>query len=494
MYVGWDNGTGTSQVATVDPATGKAVSVLGPRGDYTTKSVLFYPRNGPPLIGQDAEEQGQLEPDRVIRGFKLKQGTTDSLLANKVVTPTDATETYLSQLKTFCEKNQGETIEGGVFAHPANFKNHQLQAFKEAIERTGMEVIGLRPEPTLVGIGYLVHKAERDMRTIIYDLGHGTFDISILDVAGEQVNVMSTAGIATHGGWHLTLIIRDYVLSEAESRLGSLPTDDPLFTLDVLQRCEAAKIALNTQSQVPIVISYDGHREVITITQAEYHRLITPFVEKTLDAVDEAVAAAGLDFSRIDKCILAGGTSRDPFIQDRVAEHTKLRPNCEIDPDRAVSYGAALACVAELKTQGRTASLGGKAIPDPRVKLREATRHDIGARVIDKNGVMPQYKNSVVVPKNSPLPCTHQQTFSLEHEQQTAVDLIILEGDDDADEQDCRKIGDLLLDDLPVDAERTGRVQVEYAIDRDGLIAVTVTDKVSGKTATASVDYKDGIN
>jgi len=495
--IGFDIGTTRSKVAFVDQA-GKPNAVLNARGDHSTPSVLYFPdSDAPPLVGLDAAEQCYLDPERGVRNFKLDLGSTESLLGNgRVVTPTDATAALIAQLKDDVERQLGVEVREAVATCPANFRDHRKQALIEAFERNGIRILRLVPEPTAAGIAYALGKQGRKALTyIIFDWGGGTFDVSIQKIDGDEITTLSTEGIRKCGGNDLNDCLVRRVLDQVEAKFGKRPSlsDAPLFRQDLQQRSEAAKISLGGRPEVPIVAAYNGSQVVVRVTQEDFHKDIDPIIGQPLEAVDRVVEAAGLTMDRIDHVIMVGGTSRMPYIQDVLARHTGKVPKTDIDPEKAISYGAALASVSELAKQGRTATIRGQVIPAPDMFARDVTAHAVGCCVVDTAGPNKRMTNAVIIPKNTAIPCRKSDQFHLEHEDQTEARIEILQGEEDANHDDCLLVGELVLKDLPRETKRSQRIQVEYIIDANGMVTATATDTVSGQQQTVSVDYKKGI-
>lgn len=410
-------------------------------------------------------------------------------------TPTDATATLVNSMKEAAEIHLGIEIAEAVVTCRANFRDDAKQALIEAFERSGVKVHLIMPEPTAAGYAYALHKRDEKALIVVYDFGGGTFDVSVIEVDGSQISVRATEGIPRLGGNDLNRCLKEHVLRELETVCGDRPTpeSDPLLFLDLNHRIEAAKISLGNQKEVPIVVSYNGRQNVIKVTQHEFQAAITPLVQQSLEAVDGAVSAAGVAMQEIDRLLMVGGTSRLPFIQKQVTDHTGLVPRVDIDPEKAIAYGAALASVAELAKQGKTASFRGQVIPSPDLFVRDVTAHDVGCCVVDTSGSRKRLVNAVIIPKNTPVPCQRTDQFYLEHEDQTEACIEILQGEADADRDDCLLIGELLLDGLPKESKRSERIQVEYLIDANSMVTATAIDRVSSKRQTVSVEYKKGI-
>ena len=493
---GIDIGTTQTKMAYVDP-TGKPCIINNSRGEPITPSAVYRPASGPSLVGKDAIEQGVVDPRRLAVNFKLLLGGTGNVLQDgAVLTATDATEILIAACKKDAEALLGIAMTEVVATCPANSQDDFKQALLEAFERNAIRVLRLVPEPTAAGVAYAADKSPGRSTIMVYDWGGGTFDVSLVEVDGAQLTVIATEGVQKLGGNDLNEPLKKRVLDDIESKCGERPTPraEPLLFLELNRNVEAAKISLGRQKKVPIRAGYKGKEVVSEVTQDEFHTAIAPFVQQTLDAVDRAMGAAGLKMRQIDRLIMVGGTSRLPFVQDRVANYTGLVPRTDVDPEKAIAYGAALACISELARQGRTASLRGQMIPSPDLFVRDVTAHDVGCCVVDTSGPRKRMLNAVIIPKNTPIPCRKTDRFYLEHDDQTEAQIEILQGPKDAERDKCLVIGEILLDQLPTETKRTQRIEVEYMIDANGMITATGTDHVSGKQMTVTVDYKHGIN
>jgi len=333
------------------------------------------------------------------------------------------------------------------------------------------------------------------MNLLVFDFGGGTFDVSVLACDGSEVKVLATEGVAELGGRDVNECLKRKVLDEFKAKLKKEPSplEDPQLFLDIEYRVERAKISLGTVKELPIVVGYKGDNYIATVTQKQFYKDIEPLAEKAITAMDKAVAAAGLKMEQIGRLIMVGGTSKIGHIQDMVADHTGLAPRVDIDPQNAVVYGAALASVTELINQGKTPSWRGHAIPSPDIFVRDITAHGVGCCVIDRQGRGKRLCNAGIIKKNTPIPCQKTERFYLEHDDQAEARIEILQGDEDADRDDCLLIGELTLSNLPSETKRTARVQVEYTIDADGMVTAVAKDLVSGQQQTVSVDYKKGV-
>lgn len=496
LIPGIDFGTTHSKAAYLGPG-GEPVGVLNDRGEASTPSAVFVSPNGDTMIGTPAIEQGFLEPERLVRNFKLELGSDTNLLGvtDQVFTAQDAAAALIAYLKKQVENATGSALTECVATCPANFKDDQKQALLEAFEANGITVLSLMPEPTAAGYAYALARPGTDQQLQVCDIGGGTTDASIIQARPDDIAVLATHGIPRLGGNDINSVLSAELLERFEKKTGTKP--DPhsngLFALDLSQRVETTKISLGHRDKVPVVISYDGKQEVIEITRDSFGDLIEPFTRQVLQAIDEALKAANTDADGISHLLMVGGSCRLPQIQEAVAQHTGLRPRTEIDPEQAIAYGAALACGAEMKAQGRSAMLHGQVIPTSDVLARNVTAHHVGCCVVDVAHPSRRLSHAVIIPKNTPIPCRRIDRFYLEHESQTEAHIEILQGDPDADRDRCLLIGEVTLADLPAEDKASARIQVEYAIDKSGMVTATVADTVSAKSETVSVDYKKGV-
>jgi molecular chaperone DnaK len=495
MSDGFDLGTAQTKVAYVD-ATGKACSVHNARGEERTPSVIHVSESETVLVGNDAVEQGYLEPERCAKGFKLLLGTTDSLFkSGPLVTATDAAAAVIAQVKQDVERATGRACTQCVATCPANFRDDQKDALIEAYRRNVIEVLRLIPEPTAAAIAYRATSSRDNATILVFDFGGGTFDVSVVRAEGPQLTVLATDGVPKLGGNDIDNCIRKRVLDEVEAQLGRRPTreTDPLFFQDLDVRVTAAKISLNSREKVAIVSSIDGHQIVTEIERSQFHADIEPLLRQALDTMDSAVNAAGLNYDQITQLIMVGGSSRLVRAQEMVADHTGLVPKTDIDPEKAIAYGAALAAIDEMAKKGETAEFRGQKIPSPNLFIQDVTAHGVGCCTVDTSKPDRPMINSVIIPQNTPIPCRKVDRFHLEKDDQSEAKIEILQGKDDALRDDCLIIGELELKGLPPEDKATARIQVEYTIDTNGMVTATATDLVGGSTQTVSVDYKKGI-
>lgn len=486
--VGIDLGTTRTKPGRLDEH-GMPIIVPNDRGDPFTDSILHY-GGDPPLVGVEARNQGYLDPARCVMYPKRKLGTTDNVLGNgQIKTATEAVADLLNHCRELVQRQTNTEIRECVVTHPANVRDNFKQALQDACAAAHLTPLKLVPEPTAAGIAYVSQDPSVSQTILVYDLGGGTFDVSILAVQGGQIDVLATEGVPQLGGNDFNSCIERRVLAAVEAETGLRPTLDThaLFFQELGQRVEQAKFSLDKRD-VPIVASLEGQQVIVTIARSDFQSDIDPLIQQSLVAMDRAIAAAGLKMNQVDRLIMVGGSCHLHHVQKRVADHSGLVPRTDIDPDKAVVYGAALACGMEQKKRG-----GGQVIPGPTLFVRDITAHAVGCCVIDRSNNHERLVNSVIIKKHTPIPVQERDEFYLQHDDQREAHIEILQGEAEASRDDCLLIGELVLDNLPPEPRRTKRIQVEYTIDANGMVTATALDKVSGQTKAVSVDYKKGI-
>lgn len=489
MTIGIDVGTTATKVSHLD-RSGHPLPVPNQRGDTTTPSVVLFPEGGPALVGKDACDQAILQPARAIYYPKRELGTTHSLIeSDPAITATDAVTELLRAIKADCERTTGEPLTAVVATVPANTRDDARQALLDAFERLGISVVKLLPEPSAAALAYVAQNKMTHGVVVVYDLGGGTCDVSVLEVRGEHVQVLATAGVGRLGGNDISAIIKNQVVEAAQAALGRElnPSEDGLFYIDLENKVEATKRSLARQAEVPVSVAIGGQQIVEQITRDDFDREVRHLLQPSLEAMDQALADAGKTYSEVDRLVLVGGPSRMPVVQTLVADHTGLRPVADIDPELVVAIGAALFHGAEVAKRNPTAAQSRFL---PNFKVGEVTAHDVGCMALDRSGAENRHLLAPVIRKNTPIPCRATETFALADPGQTAAEVRILQGVADADADECLTIGIVRLDELPVEDGVSKRIRVEYYLDPNGMVHVNVTDEISGKCASTSVDYK----
>lgn len=488
MAVGIDFGSATSLIAYVD-ATERPVAVQNKRGDfYTPTSIAFDDQGKPCFIGHEALLEAFVRPDHVVSDFKLKLGSDEVLYkGDKDYTATDLAALMIKSMKEDIERATNTTVTKGAFSHPANAKDDFRAALMKAARMAGIEPEALISEPAAAGLAYVYNK-QFDQVLVVFDLGGGTLDVSVIQVTGNNITVTGTDGVPQLGGRDFTARIENRVLEEFATQAGFKPAiqDEPSFFQELYQKSEAAKITLSERDEVTVVIGCRGKQAIVKVTRSEFVSMCSDLFDRCVECANKAVAGCGHTWKDIDSLVMVGGSSRMPYIQEQLANVTGLTPKQDISPDRAVALGAALKARLVLGEKG--------VLPHPGIFIREVSSHDLGCCVLKPGGRNESDLVQVaLIPKNTPVPAQKTDSFFLQHEDQTAVRIIIAQGDDGSPLDQCLEIGEIQIDNLPKEPKRTQRIKVDYTLDSNGMAKVTASDLVGGASQAVSIDCKQSI-
>lgn len=492
IIAGVDLGTARTKAAVIDEF-GRPQIVPNQRGDLYTPSVVYFENGRTPIVGVEAVAEGFIYPEHVHSHFKRLMGSSDVLYTDasgKAYTAADLSSVMLSSVKTDVEERFNGQVDAAVITVPANFKDQQKQVTIDAAEGAGLQVLKLLHEPTAAGIAYALEK-KKDQVFVVFDLGGGTFDASVLQTAGDRVTVLNSLGLERLGGADFNLRIEQQVVERFAKEHGYTPTgeEDAAFFQELAEKVENAKVSLSKTSKTKIVVGYRGNQTIVEVTRSDFESWTKDLVGQTVDCATTAVSEAGLVWTDVNSIILVGGAVRMPLVTAALAEHTGITPHCDIEPDRAVAFGAALQCALEHSKGGKTLMVGGRAIPTPQAFVQEVTVHSVGCCVVDKDS---ELRNAVILPKGTPIPAKKVDRFSLVHEDQPEARIEILQGDEGEPREKCLSIGEIVLRDLPPEHTKTKRIEVTYMIDGNGMIKAVARDCVGGSVAEINIDYRIG--
>ena len=487
ISVGIDFGTTRSKVAIVDQ-TEQPSSVANSRGDYWTPSVICFENGKPAFVGMDAMYEGLVHPEKVAAYFKLKLGSDEVLYKCKQkYTATDLAAIMIKSLKDDVERRTNITVERATLSCPANFRDDAKAALLDAARKAGIEPDGLISEPAAAGLAYAFGK-QYDSRFVVFDLGGGTLDVSIIEVAGDSITVLATDGVPKLGGNDFTARIEKYAFEHFIKETGYTPTKDAdsLFFPELYQKAEAAKVTLSEREKAKIVVGCQGKQSILEMMRADFKSMCNDLTMQCIECCEKTVQGVGFSWKDIDSFVMVGGSSRMRHLQDMLADLTGLVPKMDIEPDRAISWGAALKARMVLGDKG--------VLPHTNIFLREVAAHDLGCGVLKPDGKgEDDVIQSVIIPRNTPVPTQKSDRYFLQHEQQDVVDITILQGDGGLPMGECLKIGEIILEDLPKEPKRTRRIEVVYTLDANGMAQVKASDLVGGARKSVSVDCKDTV-
>ena len=480
--IGIDLGTTNSCVAVMEG--GEPVVIANAEGSRTTPSVVAFAKNGERMVGQVAKRQAIQNPDRTIASIKRQMGTDHKVTVDgKSYTPQEISAMILQKLKADAEAYLGQTVSEAVITVPAYFNDSQRQATKDAGKIAGLDVKRIINEPTAAALAYGVDK-EEDQKIMVYDLGGGTFDVSILDIGDGIIEVLSTAGDTHLGGDDFDQRIMNYLAAEFKKENGVDLTTDKVAMQRLKEAAEKAKIELSGVTTSNINLPYitadaTGPKHLdVTLTRAKFNELTADLVEKTMVPVRQAMKDAGLTASDISKVLLVGGSSRIPAVQDAVKKITGKDGFKGINPDECVAVGAAI--------QGGvlTGDVNG-------MLLLDVTPLSLGIETM--GGVFTK-----LIERNTTIPTSKSQIFSTAADNQTSVEVNVLQGEREF-AADNKSLGRFHLDGIAPARRGVPQIEVKFDIDANGIVNVSATDKGTGKeqhiTITASTNLsEDDIN
>ena len=477
--IGIDLGTTNSCVAVMEG--GKPVVIANDKGFRTTPSVVAFTKDGERLVGLDAKRQAVANPEHTVSSIKRHMGENYKVtIEDKSYTPPEISAMILTKLKTDAEKYLGEKVTEAVITVPAYFNDSQRQATKDAGKIAGLDVKRIINEPTAASLAYGIDKEEaKNQKILVYDLGGGTFDVSILELGEGVFQVLSTSGNTHLGGDDFDNALSDYIVKDFKNKEGIDLSQDKMAMQRIKEAAENAKIDLSgmtkTTINLPFISMKDGMPKHITmdITRATFDSLTAELVQKTVGPVNQAMSDAGLKFSDISKVVFVGGSTRIPAVYDCVKKLTGKEPYTGINPDECVAIGAAI----------QAGVLGGE-VKD--MLLLDVTPLSLGIETL--GGI-----STVLIERNTTIPTSKSQIFSTAADNQTQVDIHILQGERKF-AKDNKTLGRFELCDIPPAPRGVPQIEVTFDIDANGIVSVKALDKKTNKSQSITITASSNLS
>lgn len=477
--IGIDLGTTNSCVAVMEG--GAPVIISNSEGARTTPSVVSFQTNGERLVGQVAKRQAITNPDRTISSIKRQMGTNFKVhIDDKDYTPQEISAMILQKIKADAEAYLGEKVTQAVITVPAYFNDGQRQATKDAGKIAGLEVLRIINEPTAASLAYGMDKMDKNQKILVYDLGGGTFDVSVLELGDGVFEVKSTNGNTKLGGDDLDMMVMNHIADTFKASNGIDLRNDKMALQRLKEAAEKAKVELSSSMQTDINLPFitadaTGPKHIdMKLTRAKFNELTHDLIDSTLEPMKKALSDAGLSINEIDKVILVGGSTRIPAVVDIVKSFTGKEPSKGVNPDECVAAGAAI----------QAGVLTGD-VKD--VLLLDVTPLTLGIETFGSIA-------TALIERNTTIPTKKSQVFSTAADGQTSVEIHVVQGERKM-APDNKTLGRFTLSGIASAQRGVPQIEVTFDIDANGIVNVSAKDKGTGKeaniTITASTNLSD---
>lgn len=481
-YIGIDLGTTFSCVAYINE-NGQPEIIPNSEGDNITPSTVLF-EDGTTIVGKEAKEQSLFEPKNCEQFVKRHMGERDYIFTDgkgEQYSPEAVSAIILAKLKADAESYLGDKVDGAVVTVPAYFNEAQRTSTMDAGKIAGLDVIAIINEPTAAALSYGISKGtEKEQTIMVYDLGGGTFDVTVMRFSGDSITVLGTAGDRKLGGYDFDKKIIDAVMDSA-MEAGIDISKDITARQDLQLKAETAKKSLSAKDKTTITLNIGGKPFKYTITRDDFLDLVEPLLYKTVSSMENACDEAGVEYSDLDKILLVGGSTRMPIVKNFIQEETGMTPSSEVHPDEAVAIGAAFHVLDVLKTRKKQAEKSGQTdskvlatdIPETskQYSFTDVTSHGIGIVITDEYG---NEANSVILPKNVQVPAEQTNVYQTTVPFQEKLAIQVTQGE----EEDLRYVTVIGTADIEISPrEQIVGIEVTISCDENSIIHVRVFDQ-----------------
>jgi molecular chaperone DnaK len=463
---GIDLGTTNSAIAVID-SNGQPEVLPNAEERRTTPSVIQFCADGSILVGELAKRQLLIDKENVAHFFKRDMGTPATYqYRGRTWTPTELSAEVLKKLKSDVSARLGREVRTAVITVPAYFQDGPRIATRRAGEMAGLDVVQIINEPTAAALAYGFRQTGREERILVYDWGGGTFDITLVQITPDGLQVIGTDGNHNLGGKDLDDRIVQYVCDEFRRRHGIDPLDEPYAFQEILIRSELAKQSLSTAKTAVVSVNCQGKAERIEITRDAFERMTCDLVSQTEMLMNKVLEETGYDYSKIASVLMVGGSTRLPACKELVRRLTGREPNTSVNPDECVAVGAAIQASLYRRQPARA---GSWRLP---ARIEDVMSHSMGMIAISADG--DRYINSVLIPRNKTIPCREVRPYQVRpnHGPSASVSVYVTQGEGE-DHANCSFVGKYVIKDIPTPAKGQAVIDIAYEYDRSGVVSVS---------------------
>ncbi|MFQ5731790.1 MAG: Hsp70 family protein [Planctomycetaceae bacterium] len=500
--VGVDLGTTYSALSQLDPE-GRPKVIDNSEDRSITPSVVLLGGEGHVMVGPSFERISLESPDHVVEAIKREMGNKEyyKVYQNKKLTPEFISALILKKLKQDAEARIGP-IANAVITVPYYFNDIRRKATQDAGRIAGLNVIDIINEPTAATLAYAWKRgelgrtdlAQTERKILVYDLGGGTFDVTVVAYTPTHFRVLATDGDVMLGGLDWSRRLLDHMAEQFQRKFGEDPRKDPEAQLSFMQECEDAKRELSDKPQVPVTVYHKGNTLTVALTRGDFERMTADLLQRTKDTTELVLRQAGVDVKQLDELVMVGGSTIMPVVEQMLRSVCNREPSREVAPEEAVSQGAAIhAAILEAREAGDESRMGAAVLNRLRaVETDDINSHSLGVKITDPND-RSRKVNHIMIPRNTAIPYSIKQRFVTTSPNQQLIHIYILEGDA-SDPDACTLIGDFCITGLPPNLPQGSPVEVEYRYDANGRIHATAQEKTGDRVAETQIVRDSGLD